>query len=156
MNPDELPEHPALKHRYTLDGHTKTIYRMAISPDGSTLAVPSQDSQVRLWDTRNGRDLKKLVNEGAVICVGWSPDGKYLAAGTNAHDGITIWDKTTGQQQRDIRGTTSNTTYRAEWSPDGEILAWSSMNGPVFLLESAGGEERALKGHSGAAHGLTW
>src|SRR5262245_40937296 len=86
--------HPVLKLRHTLRGHTGNVYRTALSPDGRTLASPSVDNTVRLWDVESGRGLKTLEHQAHVVCVGWSPDDRTLAAGT--YDKVCLWDAATG------------------------------------------------------------
>ncbi|CAD8205167.1 unnamed protein product [Paramecium pentaurelia] len=36
-----------------LDGHTKSINSVCLSPDGNTLASGSRDGSIRLWDIKN-------------------------------------------------------------------------------------------------------
>ena len=83
--------HPALKLRHTLRGHTEHVYRMALSPDGRTLASPSDDKTVRLWDVESGRLLRTLEHQAAVVCVAWSPDGTTLASGGGSTDKKCIY-----------------------------------------------------------------
>jgi len=129
---------------------------MAISPDGSILASPSYDHSVRLWDIKSGRNLKILDNVSGLICVGWSPDGRDLAVGMNTNEGISIWDSATGLQKKVIKRNNQNTTYRAEWSPNGKFLAWSSSAGLIRLWDIARREEQELNGHGSGVHGLAW
>ena len=37
-----------------LAGHTHSVFSVAFSPDGQTIASGSRDSTIRLWDARNG------------------------------------------------------------------------------------------------------
>ena len=39
-------------HLATLEGHTKFVRQLAMSPDGTTLASGSGDSTIKLWDTK--------------------------------------------------------------------------------------------------------
>jgi WD40 repeat protein len=50
--PRELPR--GVKLVRTLRGHTGTIGRIAWSPDGRTLASPSHDKTIRIWDVETG------------------------------------------------------------------------------------------------------
>ena len=64
-------------------GHTGTIYSVAFSPDGKTLASASRDGTVRLWDVATHRQIGNPIagHAGGVTSVAFSPDGKTLATG---------------------------------------------------------------------------
>src|SRR5262249_6503363 len=69
------------KLRYTFQGDTGWIGRIAWSPDGRMLASPSSDQTIRLWDAQTGQ--LRLAIQGHsdwVTGVAWSPDGRMLAS----------------------------------------------------------------------------
>jgi small GTP-binding protein len=148
-----VPAHPALKLRHTLKGHTDNVYRMAISPDGSTLASPSQDGSVRLWNIKSGAFLRKLDLQPSVICVGWSPDSRSLAAGTTD---LSIWEAATGTNIKTLPSTGGSRVLSIAWSPDGSMLAWGSGDGNISVWDTVSDDVRQLKKHSTSVHGLVW
>ena len=83
--------------------------------------------------------------EGIVVSVAFSPDGRYLAAGS--WDGAGLWDLTT-LEARELRGQTDAAARAVAFSPDGSDLAVSSTN-TIKLWKVGTGEAWAtLKGHS--------
>jgi len=44
-----------------LRGHTNTIWALAFSPDGKTLASGSMDQTVKFWDTATGQLRETIV-----------------------------------------------------------------------------------------------
>ncbi len=146
--------HPALTLRHTLRDHTREVYRMALSPDGRTLASPAQDNTVRLWDVESGRVLKTFEHPASVFCVGWSPDGTTLATGTSSN--VYLWNAATGRRIRMLEGH-SNRVYGVEYSWDGMVLASCSADRTVRLWDVTTGRVlRELSGHAGAVEGIAW
>ena len=62
QTPREQP--PTLRVRAVLRGHTKSIDRIAFSPDGKQIATSSEDFTVRIWDTYTGELKETLSGDG--------------------------------------------------------------------------------------------
>ncbi len=81
----------------TLSGHQASIWSLAFSPDGKTLASGSNDGAVMLWDVPAQRLRGTLArHSGEVLALAFTPDGSTLvsAGGT-----VRIWDV----QKRELR-----------------------------------------------------
>jgi GTPase SAR1 family protein/predicted phosphodiesterase len=149
--------HPALKLRHTLRGHTSSVYRMALSPDGRILASPSQDDTIRLWDVDTGQFLKVLDKQwGGVSCVAWSPDGSVIALQGYEDKTVRLWKHETGEL-RSLRGHTQP-IYGLAWSPTDKRILVSCSEGQTIRLWDAGNGRalRELKGHTGRVEGVAW
>ncbi|HEX7184707.1 MAG TPA: hypothetical protein VF756_22975 [Thermoanaerobaculia bacterium] len=66
-----------------MSGHQSSVFSVAFSPEGKTLASGSSDGTIRLWDVATGRCLAALL----ALPEGWvafSPDGRYKFGGVPA------------------------------------------------------------------------
>jgi WD40 repeat protein len=76
------------KQLYSLVGHTRPIFGVAFTPDGSRLATASGDGTVKIWDSESGKELLTLLGHtGRVFGVAISSDGTQLA--TAGQDGTS-------------------------------------------------------------------
>jgi WD40 repeat protein len=105
----------------TLRGHTSFVWRVLYSPDGRRLASVSADRTVRVWDATTGELIRML--EGGVRPLGFSPDGKRLAAGMDAT--VTVWDVATGRPEMVLQE--KGWIGAVAFSPDGTLLATAGM-----------------------------
>jgi WD40 repeat protein/lipoprotein NlpI len=138
--------------RLTLRGHRATIFSVALSSDGRTLASIGEDSTMKLWDLPTGK-VRVTVEEETTLCtaVAFSPDGKTLATGN-----ISLWDVATGQKQAALAGHPSGLRGLA-FSPDGKTLAAGSDAGEVTLWDVARRQKRAtLRRHKGSVWSLAF
>jgi WD40 repeat protein len=94
-------------------------------------------------------------NQGDVEAVAWSPDGRWLASGSDDNK-VRIWDRESGLELRRFEGHT-HWVYSVSWSPDGRRLASGSLDKTVRIWEAETGDEwRRLEGHNGFVYAVSW
>jgi WD40 repeat protein len=108
-------------------GRATNVGSLAFSPDGSMLAVLTDDgSTVDLWNVRT-RQLQgsfRPAGSGAYT-VAWSPDGTTLAIGSGV--GVQLWN--VASRTQDESPLPSGPANTVVWSPDGSVLAVGSTTG---------------------------
>ncbi len=148
----ELP--PGMKLLRTLRGNSGEIRRIAWSPDGTMLAVPSIKI-VHVWDARTGDLVHALKDhEEIVYCVAWSPDGTVIATGS-ADKTIRLWEAATGN----VFGVLHNRRgwiNALAWSPS-KLLASGTEDGSVLVWDTETGNlKRRFNQHKGNINALAW
>ena len=71
------------KLRDTLQGHTDSVWSVAFSPDGKTLASGGSHSTIKLWDVQTGKETATLKGHKAssVGCLAFDRDGDVVVPG---------------------------------------------------------------------------
>ncbi|MDD4960466.1 MAG: WD40 repeat domain-containing protein [Gallionella sp.] len=103
--------------------HYDNVNRVAMNPDGSSLATAGEDWNVKLWDTIIGRVKQTLIGHTAPVnSVSFSPDGKQLASGSI--DGITnVWNTATGSVIFSLLDPEQSQVTAISYSSSGELIA---------------------------------
>lgn len=125
------------------DGFEGSLFGLAISPDGKTLAVGGWMKQQYVYtiDLVSGKILRAYgPNKETLLNVQFSPDGQSLAAVFNLKVGMRIWDLASGQlkfEDTNYGGETNGLAFRSDgyfatsshdglvrfYNPDGTFLA---------------------------------
>lgn len=111
---------------------------LALSPDGSTLAVGTMLGQITLWDLANRSLLKTIeAHTGPLYSLAFSPDGTFLASGGSDYR-LRLWNIADSTQlvERSNYAVTS-----LDFSPDGTMLALGNENSGVELWGIPMGDE---------------
>ena len=153
---DARPVDPAFRLLRTLAGHSDVIHRIAWSPDLRTIATPSRDQTVRVWDFMTGKCLTVLDRHDSwVNTVAWSPDGNRLATGTE-RGVLSIWRLTDWSLERVIPAHRTRIECVA-WDATGEALASASADGTVGIWDpNTGIEIRRLDDHRAWVNAVAW
>src|SRR2546421_8276074 len=118
-----------------LRGHLRGLDLSRLSIVGAYLqGVEMQDA------TLSGAMLHEVVFTeafDAVLSVATSPDGRYVAAGSNSGQ-VRVWREEGRGAHLTIRGHTDHVGAIA-FSPDGQALATASWDGTVRLWDVASG-----------------
>jgi WD40 repeat protein len=108
-------------------------YAVAFDRDGSMLAASGFDGSVIVWDTTSWERVHEVTVENAVLSLAFSPDGRVLAAGTEAGQ-VEFIDLATGE------GIGEGVSGQRDWvnsvafAPDGETLVAGSDDGSIALF----------------------
>lgn len=108
----------------TFEGHRSTVWAVAVSPDGGTLAsasgshVGESDFTVRLWDMATGEQRRVLPIKDVPANVAFSPDGRLLAT-ADRRGNLVLWNLESGER---FDAPQSKRWSPAVFSPDGQYV----------------------------------
>jgi WD40 repeat protein len=127
---------------------------IAISHDGSHVAVGGNDKQVHVFENQNGSLKEKYANphDGAVVSVAWSLDGNLLASGCTDRQ-VKVWN---GQTKTNGAWGMGGRVDQLSFSPNGQYLCSGGLDSN-FILWSIGKNVRAFEqknAHIGGVRGV--
>jgi WD40 repeat protein len=95
--------------------------KVAVAPDGKSLAVPHGKRGVRILDATTGRELRRWQAEAEVVGVSYCPTGKLLAVQLEAPHGVQLFSPD-GRRSRSLPLKDSE-VLSAVFSRNGKVLA---------------------------------
>ncbi|MEZ4869266.1 MAG: BTAD domain-containing putative transcriptional regulator [Caldilineaceae bacterium] len=120
--------------RYSVRGHQRGVWRLALSRDGRRLASAGGDGDIVLWEAATGVELARFHEHArGTRAVAIDPNGEFLAAG--GEEGlIVVWHITSGAVVARLHEQRSSVLALA-FSPDGMWLASGNQNHTICLYQ---------------------
>jgi WD40 repeat protein/serine/threonine protein kinase len=103
------------------------------SPDGKVILTAAGASGARAWDVGRGKVAVSFPHTKAVTAIAISPDGLRFATGQEDNT-VQIWEELTTRRCAGVL-TASGRIGEIRFSPDGRLLAISTMHGPEGVVE---------------------
>ncbi len=132
--------------RATLVGHSHRVVRLAISPDGKTLASSGDlmHPTIKTWDLDAGKLLGEFSGHTQLArSLAFSPDGKTLVASSGRDDRIWFWEVATGKTAS-LFTDQPPIGYSAAFTTDGKAVVFVDAVGAIRLRDLAPGGEQAI------------
>jgi WD40 repeat protein len=130
-----------------MEGHSRTAWCIAFSPDSTTIVSCSWDHTLRVWDASTGAEQLVMTGHTASVnALAFAPDGQTIVSAS--HDGtLRVWDVLSGTELRVIDADSGQLNCVA-FSPDGATIASGAKNGTIQLWSAtSGSRQHALECH---------
>lgn len=147
-----------------LEDGANPVNKIVFSPTEDVLAAAYSDNQIKIWNLKTGRLQKILTGHTTEIeSLDFSPDGKLLASCTkdpvikffDQKLEFKVWDVSTGLEAFSLPGHLKSMTG-LKFSPDGQRIASSSLDGTVKIWELNPENMRVKIGKSLIPASLSW
>lgn len=113
-----------------LQGHTGSVWAVAVAPDGETIASAGSDNTIRIW--KNGELLQILRgHHDWVRSVSFGLDGNVVAS-TSDDGTIQFWQLPDGQLLHTVTGH-RGIIWQGSFDSTGEHLASAGADGQICL-----------------------
>ncbi len=142
-------------------GHMALVRNVIFTPDGRRLISGGDDKTIRIWNLETGVTERIIRGEagegddGKIMALALSPDGRTLAAGgrlqgsQGGEGAIRIIDVETGEITHLLEGH-SEAILSLAFSTDGTLLASSGMDDTAIVWKAADySEVHRIQGHHG-------
>jgi WD40 repeat protein len=135
----------------------RAVSHLEFTPDSSRLLaatgigpVSGMGSTLLMWDVATGKQLAVLPEEknASLRALAFSPDGKFLAAGSYQGNAIRIWDVGAAQVVRTLEG--NPISAQIAFDPQGHLLVSEADDLRIWNLP-AGEEIGSIAGVAGGS-----
>ena len=119
---------------------------LALSPDGSRLAVAGEKTGIHIFDAGSGKRLRSFATEKPVWSLNFSPDGRRLASAGWSSE-VSLWNPADDSPPQKISGHRLN-VWSAVFSPDGATIVTTGSDQTLRLWDAATLQPKnVLRGH---------
>ena len=120
----------------TIPTGSSTVYPLAVSNDGRSIAAGTIMGEVYVWDAKTYEELFKYRKDtNSVTGVDFSPDSTRLVSGST-NGKVIIWDVATWRQVQTLR---PGAVWATKYSPQGDRIAIARGGGSVHVYDSDDG-----------------
>lgn len=146
------------------------IYSVAYNPQGTVVALGRISGAIDLWSTKSWRLIKRLEGQSAgARALAFTPNGKYLASGTNIGerwdrnakppkqmfgnfpDDIVLWSVPMFEKARELPSRhfthtpNSSAIENLQFFPDSKLLLISARAGSLEIIDVTTGKPALFK-----------
>lgn len=126
---------------------------LSTAPHGFLAAIGLKNGELKALDFETGEVVVLERFQGEVTALGWSFDGRYLAAGN--HRNVKVWNMESHEVVQTI--TTDNYFFSLAWGKQSYSLASAGSRGIIDLWSALSAENTLrIAGHTGAVKALAW
>ena len=138
-------------------GSLESCEQLSLWREGAMLAVVARGSasheRAGLWimDLKKGDEPRRLEMPAEAAYCSFSPDGRWIAAGNAAADGVRIWSVAGTESHRDLE---THGTARVVFSPDSKRLVACDTDVYRFWSTDTWQVEREIPSQMGGTSGI--
>ena len=133
----------------TLEGHSRIVTAVAVTPDRPWVVSASGDCTLRIWELETGLVVRALEgHRKAVTAVAVTPDGRRAVSGSRDWT-LRVWNLESGETMRTLEGHRKAVTA-VTITPDGRRAVSASYDWTLRIWDLESGQTlRTLAGHAG-------